>query len=112
MPYAPKRPCAHPMCREYALPGKPRCAVHQVQKQREYDARRLRFYLTGEWRKLSRAVRAANPVCPCGRPATIADHILPVRTHPALALDPSNLVARCGSCHSSRTSREQSWNRR
>ena len=42
MPYAPKSPCRHPMCREFAT-ERGYCATHQTSRQqsgRIYDATR------------------------------------------------------------------------
>jgi hypothetical protein len=36
-----------------------------------------------------------------------ADHVVPIRVMPALALDLANLETLCSSCHSAKTLREQ-----
>jgi 5-methylcytosine-specific restriction enzyme A len=111
MPLRPPRPCREPLCPGFALPGTARCAVHQAVRAKAKAAHRLPFYDTHAWRTLSKQTLRANPVCvDCGGPASEADHVIPVRQDPTLALEPSNIVSRCRRCHSSRTSRLHSWN--
>lgn len=113
MARAPRKACVEPRCPGYAMPGKARCPMHQGARDAALAGRRLQFYDTNTWRELSRATLAANPVCvDCGGPATQADHLLSARLRPDLALEPSNVVSRCRRCHSARTSKEHSWNRR
>jgi 5-methylcytosine-specific restriction endonuclease McrA len=38
----------------------------------------------------------------CGRPANTVDHVVPLSDRPDLALEPSNLVAACRPCNSSK----------
>lgn len=113
-PWAPKKPClGSPRCPNFALPGKARCDEHQREAWREQNAQRPRelraFYDSAEWRQLRAAYLADNPACQdcatTGRatPADSVDHILPLRTRPDLALEPSNLRSLCKSCHSSKT---------
>lgn len=39
----------------------------------------------------------------CGDPGREVDHVLPVRTHPELGFELSNLQVLCGGCHSLKT---------
>lgn len=55
-------------------------------------------YNDGAWRKLSRRVRAEEPVCwadGCGEPSTSTDHIVPVLEAPELRLVRSNCRGAC-----------------
>lgn len=66
---------------------------------------RATVYSTDEWKRLRFKVLTASPRCGlCG--ATTAhgavlnvDHVRPVKTHPHLALDESNLQVLCSSCN-------------
>jgi 5-methylcytosine-specific restriction endonuclease McrA len=67
------------------------------------------------WRKLRARFLQVHPLCcveACGEKATIVDHISSIRDRPDLRLEWSNLRPMCNRCHSARTSREQSWNRK
>ena len=57
------------------------------------------------WRRLSVQFRAANPICMrCSEaPATLADHIVPIRVDPGRRLDVTNLQSLCDSCHKVKT---------
>jgi 5-methylcytosine-specific restriction endonuclease McrA len=66
-------------------------------------------------------VASADACAWCGTPADrvklTADHILPVRARPDLALEPENVVAACRSCQERRKLRPdprtwQPWERR
>lgn len=116
----PLKPCASAGCGEL-LRGETYCPKHQA----EYDSRRAvqakksntrynerradsdKFYGTSRWRKLSLCFRKLNPLCAnCkehGRitPARLVDHIKPLKTHPELATEWSNLRSLCQSCHNS-----------
>ena len=50
------------------------------------------------WRRLRAQVLAEEEICAvpgCGRPATEVDHIQPLKFHPELALERSNLQGMC-----------------
>lgn len=55
-----------------------------------------------EHRRWARQVLAASPICPCGAPATDADHIVAVRVG-GDPLDLGNGIGLCRSCHSRKT---------
>lgn len=64
--------------------------------QRGYDA---------TWRRLRRQVLEAEPLCRFCRqagkltPATVVDHIVPIREAPTRRLDRTNLAPLCTHCH-------------
>lgn len=76
------------------------------------------FYNKRSWRKLSRRQLAAEPLCRhCRRrgqltPATVADHIIPRKDRPDLALDPDNLQSLCKPCHQRKSLKETTGRRR
>ena len=117
MPDAPPKPCHHPGCRSFALAGKARCAAHLA----SYDtttrrnsatlARAAQIRGSTAWKKVRAAFVADFPLC-CDPfdlhkhgPETTDDvhHVLPVATHPHLALTRSNLRPLCRPCHLRRT---------
>ena len=53
------------------------------------------------WRRLSRSIMAASPVCQhCHeRLSAVVDHILPRLDRPDLSFEPTNLRALCEDCH-------------
>jgi 5-methylcytosine-specific restriction protein A len=121
-PMAPMRICAHPGCWQ-AIPGdakRGRCEKHRLEDQRAYDRTRpawlVKFYNSTLWRKTREAVKRESPFCAMhlarGEVAIggFVDHIQPVRTHPHLKLERSNLQNLCLSCHRSKTRREESQN--
>jgi len=63
-------------------------------------------YSTKRWQRLRLAHLSAEPCCRyCAAvglttPATLVDHIVPVRDAPDRAFDPENLCGLCASCHS------------
>ena len=101
------RPCSIPGCPELTSGGP--CAAH----------RRVRDVLRGKtaergydavWRRLRTAKLAADPFCElmilcAGRIATEVHHVHPIRTHPELRLEWSNLQSACKPCHSAKTMR-------
>nr|BDD44149.1 HNH endonuclease [bacterium] len=66
-----------------------------------------------DWQKLRDAHLADNPYCKyCEEltivePATVVDHITPVRERPDLRLAPDNLQSLCKRCHDSVKQREE-----
>lgn len=64
------------------------------------------FYRSAEWRRLRAECLRRQPVCVtpgCGKPATVADHIVPRSKGGADSL--ANLRGVCAACHNSRTAR-------
>lgn len=65
------------------------------------------------WKKLRAAHVAEHPLCEdclldgIVQPVEEVDHVKPVKTHPHLRLDPSNLRSLCKSHHQLKTQREQ-----
>ena len=77
------------------------------QRQRTRDPGPLRVYSSGAWKALASAVVEAASACHwCGTSASLtkltADHIHSVAEHPALGVEPSNVVAACLSCQNKR----------
>jgi 5-methylcytosine-specific restriction enzyme A len=109
MPSAPRKPCCEPMCPMLVPRGTARCAPHAAAQAAEYERRRRldwtrAIYATPEYRRLRLEVLADNPMCVgCGGIATQADHIVPIRENPRLALVRANLAPRCRRCHVRRT---------
>jgi 5-methylcytosine-specific restriction endonuclease McrA len=102
-----KRRCLTRGCPQLITSGS-RCAVHRAERERARNARRpaeLALYSSGAWQRLRRAVVQSASGCHWCRRSGVrlsADHIVTVRTAPHLALDPSNVVASCGSCQLAR----------
>jgi 5-methylcytosine-specific restriction protein A len=103
----PPQPCAEPGCG--ALTRSNRCPAHEKAYEKAQETRRGSATARGydrTWQRLSRAVRADEPLCRlCARegrttPATLVDHIVPLRERPDLRLVRSNLQPLCASCHS------------
>ena len=110
MPTKLPRPCLEPGCP--VLCHTPRCEVHWRLYKRRYDAedvkRRGNSGQRGygahhrKWRKM---VLARNPLCAdCGRPATVADHIKPLKRGGSWSL--TNGAGRCHGCHQRKTARD------
>lgn len=89
-------------------PGKPSRAASLVDAKRRAD---LRFLNSAPWVKLREAYKLANPLChDCearGRvtPACHVHHVKRREDRPDLALEWSNLMGLCRSCHSRKTAR-------
>ena len=61
-------------------------------RKRGYDA---------EWQRARADYLAAYPSCQrCGHPATLVDHVIPIRQAPERRLDRTNFMALCTPCHS------------
>ena len=58
-----------------------------------------RFYGSARWRSLRDRFRRTHPLCRCGRPGKIVDHVKPRSERPDLALEWSNLETLCAQCH-------------
>jgi 5-methylcytosine-specific restriction endonuclease McrA len=99
MPWAVKRPCTTPGCREFQP-----CPTHKPKpRQWGHDKRPNageRGY-SADWQKVRKqALKAARFECNrCGSRAVVVHHIVPVDEAPDRRLDPSNLECLCRSCH-------------
>ena len=62
-------------------------------------------YNTARWQALRVRVlqRDGRRCWVCGARAGAVDHVVPLRTAPALAFEPSNLRAVCGACNTARS---------
>jgi 5-methylcytosine-specific restriction protein A len=107
MPRRPPTICAHPGCGQLVTHG--RCARHRRLDKNVRASAGERGY-GREWRRYRRDYLLAHRSCVlCARerrasPATVIDHITPVRgpTDPRF-WDPQNHQALCSSCHSRKT---------
>ena len=110
MPRKSNKICSYVGCNIIISGTQRRCAEHQEASwniQRDYNP----FYSSKEWKRLSKAFRAANPLCiKCkkkGRDTLTAhaDHIKPI-TEGGDPLSWDNLQPLCKRCHSSKTAKE------
>src|SRR4051812_37979052 len=79
-----------------------RRATYRVRDQHRPPGERA-FYASAPWKRLASAVVDAAEACAtCATSKALtqltAGHLLSIRRHPALALDPSNVVAQCRPC--------------
>src|SRR5262249_50061350 len=68
-----------------------------------------RFYSTANWQKIAARQLARQPLCqgcPNVVPATMVDHIIPIKAGGAKR-DPANLQSLCRDCHAQKTRAEQ-----
>ena len=98
-------PRACPKCGSVSRGRCPNCT-----RQRKAEHQKVRdddnsFYRTKAWRAVRQQCIERDKWCQeCKRrglytPATIADHKIPRRTRPDLALDLDNLEGKCKPCH-------------
>lgn len=83
---------------------------HNYNKDRWRFQKELKqFYNSTAWRDLSKLVLNEHYyVCAeCGKDATLADHIVPVRVDWSLRLDKNNIQPLCDSCHAIKTRKER-----
>lgn len=113
MPYAPKRPCRHPGCREFCDSGNVYCKVHN--KEMSHDAYRGTSSSRGygwEWQIARKAWLRQHPLCVMckaeGRivAASVVDHIVPHRGDKELFWDKSNWQSLCAMHHNDKTGHE------
>lgn len=104
--------CSKCGCQRTAIPGKDYCSKHselEGQKKRVFTKRGKSsqwhsLYQTARWRQTSKDFLKKYPACfICGKPAKIADHIIPHRGDVTLFYDSNNLQPMCWSCHSKKT---------
>jgi 5-methylcytosine-specific restriction enzyme A len=86
----------------------PRLKTFDTRRVKPPPKRAAAFYLSPEWRALMAAIiKARSRRCQeCGRTGcrVFGDHIVELKDGGA-PLDPSNVMLRCGSCHSAKTAR-------
>jgi len=86
----------------------PRLAALDTRRVLPPPKRAAAFYLSPEWRALMAAItKARGKRCQqCGRTdcRLFGDHIVELKDGGA-PLDPSNVMLRCGSCHTAKTAR-------
>ncbi len=93
-------------------PQRPRATPTRNDRSPSARGRSSDFYRSLAWRRFRRRYLAEHPLCvDCldegvETLATQLDHLQPVVDRPDLALDPSNVAARCATHHSRRTVRE------
>lgn len=111
--------CAHPGCPE--LTREPYCPEHtalrkEQQRKLEKDnptpptAEHLQareFYKSKRWRTFRARIMSSRPPCRCGAPATLLDHIQPLRAGGA-PFDVRNLQPLCDRCHNRKRQVESS----
>jgi len=122
MPAEPPRPCQQSGCRAFALPRNPRCALHCYHYDRNVRAntpelrRAAQIRGSSAWKKTRALVATAEPLC-CDpfsvhtfgpEPGQDVHHVLPLASHPHLALDTANLRSLCRNCHNRVESMERS----
>ena len=120
MPYAPPRPCTSPGCPALVTGRVSRCEEHYTPRYRGGAGRpsASKQGYDDKWRKFRKAqlARPENAICcwidrngqRCWQPATVLDHIVPVKEAPHLRLDPENVRGLCAACHNRRHGREWS----
>lgn len=104
MPYAAQARCSEPRCGQTAI-IKGKCLDHYVPWERQSPRNAL--LSSSERLRFSRQILARDPICrSCGtRPATEADHIIPVSDGGALT-DLNNGQGLCHLCHAAKTLKE------
>ena len=107
-----KKKCKHSWCANITE-GQTYCALHTFDKppkiKRVFESNK--FYKTGKWVRMSKILRAEKPICEvCNNDTTdVVDHWWEIRYPLAddYALDPSNLICCCHSCHNKKTAELQ-----
>ena len=114
MPVAPPKACGKSGCGAHALPGRGRCAAHDMQQRREQDEQRGTAHERGydaRWQRASKAFLAEHPLCAaCNaagliEAAEVVDHIVPHRGDKVLFWNISNWQALSKRCHDRKTAR-------
>jgi 5-methylcytosine-specific restriction protein A len=105
MPTLPAGPCRYSHCPGRAI-HRGFCVEHARRDRRERYQRNSERLYDGRWKRESRAFVAGKPCADCGEPATVTDHSKPHRGNRALFWRRDLWVARCWSCHSRKTVRE------
>lgn len=110
----PLRPCGQPGCSALVRAGY--CERHEQTAYRSATNQRRRadaakgadrgYYASPAHRRWRTLVLGLHPRCACGAPATVADHVIPRKERPDLALVVGNGIGRCASCHNAKTARQ------
>lgn len=93
-------------------PATTRSTTDRHYKRQRTDRDEQAFYSSRAWRKVRSLVLARDPRCVFCLEAKrlslseVADHILPLKLRPDLALELTNLRGLCKSCHNRHTRRE------
>lgn len=102
MPYKAARACSVPGCPNLVRGKDSRCEKHQKEYEARQDASRGSASDRGydaRWQRIRAKFLRDNPYCEkCGKPATVAHHI--IRRRNGGPDSPRNLMALCASCHS------------
>jgi 5-methylcytosine-specific restriction protein A len=122
MPMKPKHLCFYSGCG--TLTDTTYCPKHtEVKKQarRDYDKKRPSYYAwydSARWQMLRSKILFACPLCvECSKlgrhtSASVVDHIVAHKGNINLFWDAENLQSLCKTCHSAKTSKEDSWNKK
>lgn len=105
MPNRALRFCTVPGCPARVPSG--RCQAHEQRDRRERYQRNAESLYDARWKRESAAFLRAHRQCvDCGEPAQVTDHSIAHKGDVVLFWDHSLWVARCWSCHSRKTVRE------
>lgn len=124
MPMSAQHYCSEPGC-GVLIRGQPRCEAHTRERNRvknrhdhEVKKRKSQFYKTAAWAQLRMQQLTQSPFCewtyadggpPCGRIATVVDHIVPRENGGADNAD--NFQSLCHSHHSKKTVSQTAFGR-
>lgn len=106
MPYAAKKPCTYPGCRE--LVNKGRCNKHQAVKKDKRLGSSARGY-NYKWQVASKNYLRQHPLCVNHKAkgeivaAKVVDHRTPHKGDMKLFWNPNNWQALCITCHNRKT---------
>ena len=111
MPRSAPKICTSPGCSTLVIAG--RCQKHALAydidrqaSRRQYDKQRGSNASRGydaKWRKARIDYLLLHPVCACGKPSEVVDHIIAHKGDQSLFWDESNWSAKCQSCHNRKT---------
>ena len=108
MPRKPKKPCAYPGCPN--LTDTKYCETHKQYEPPAHFGKsgENAFYRSSGWKAKRKSFLDEHPFCVmCGRPASIVDHVVPIRQG-GEPLDDDNLQSLCWSCHSRKSIKDGS----
>lgn len=91
----------------HRVPAGVRCPCQKA-KERERPSARQRGYST-DWEREAKAFLAlpGNERCACGRPATLARHVVSIRKRPDLRMHRANWRPGCAKCNAIDRARDQ-----